>query len=102
MRPLSPPRRPRKRVADSRSLLFLLCTTASTHGPLPQSRFLTSLGLQPRLAGLLRGAATDERRKEIESAAKRLVDQGGMGSQYKVMAVTPKGAKDVFPFDLVE
>ncbi|GAA5848813.1 hypothetical protein JCM9279_002952 [Rhodotorula babjevae] len=75
---------------------------ASTHGPLPQSRFLTSLGLQPRLAGLLRGASTDDRRKEIESAAKRLVDQGGMGSQYKVMAVTPKGAKDVFPFDLVE
>ncbi|KPV77291.1 uncharacterized protein RHOBADRAFT_33470 [Rhodotorula graminis WP1] len=75
---------------------------ASTHGPLPQSRFLTSLGLQPRLAGLLRGASTDERRKEIESAAKRLVYHGGMGSQYKVMAVTPKGAKDVFPFDLVE
>ncbi|TNY18197.1 S-adenosyl-L-methionine-dependent methyltransferase [Rhodotorula diobovata] len=73
---------------------------ATTHGPLPQSRFLTSLGLEPRLAGLLRGASSDARRREIESAAKRLVDVGGMGSQYKVMAVTPKGAKDVFPFDL--
>ncbi|BGP14915.1 hypothetical protein JCM10213v2_002870 [Rhodosporidiobolus nylandii] len=80
---------------------------ATTHGPLPQSRFLTSLGLQPRLAGLLRAAPSDERRKEIESAAKRLVDKGGMGEQYKVMAITPKadGKKEgqdggVFPFDL--
>ncbi|KAL8277861.1 hypothetical protein RQP46_009680 [Phenoliferia psychrophenolica] len=40
-----------------------------SHGPLTQSDFLTSLGLQPRLEGLLR-KATDERRGEIESAAK--------------------------------
>ncbi|GAA5870620.1 hypothetical protein JCM8547_002064 [Rhodosporidiobolus lusitaniae] len=83
---------------------------ATTHGPLPQSRFLTSLGLQPRLAGLLRNAKMEERRKEIESAARRLVDQGGMGGQYKVMGITPKrvgeekgkkeGEEGVFPFDL--
>ncbi|GAA6029596.1 hypothetical protein JCM8097_000955 [Rhodosporidiobolus ruineniae] len=81
-----------------------------THGPLPQSRFLTSLGLQPRLASLLRNAKTDERRKEIESAAKRLVDETGMGGQYRVMGVTPKRKEEqrggaevsegVFPFDL--
>ncbi|ORY91491.1 S-adenosyl-L-methionine-dependent methyltransferase [Leucosporidium creatinivorum] len=75
---------------------------ATSHGPLPQSTFLTSLGLQPRLAGLLR-AATPERKKEIESAAKRLIDSTGMGSQYKVMAITPKrteGApeEECFPF----
>ncbi|BGP47040.1 hypothetical protein JCM10450v2_002892 [Rhodotorula kratochvilovae] len=73
---------------------------ADTHGPLPQSRFLTALGLQPRLAGLIRGAASEERRKEVESAAKRLVDGAGMGSQYKVLALTPRGATGVFPFDL--
>ncbi|GAA6050042.1 hypothetical protein JCM3770_001929 [Rhodotorula araucariae] len=71
-----------------------------THGPLTQSRFLTALGLQPRLAALIRGAASEERRREIESAAKRLVDGNGMGSQYKVLALTPKGATGVFPFDL--
>lgn len=74
---------------------------ATSHGPLPQSTFLTSLGLQPRLAGLLR-AASPERRKEIESAAQRLVDSTSMGSQYKVMGITPKreGAEvgECFPF----
>ncbi|GAA5989382.1 hypothetical protein JCM11641_004206 [Rhodosporidiobolus odoratus] len=79
---------------------------ARTHGPIPQSRFLTSLGLQPRLASLLRNAQTPERRSEIESAAKRLVDKGGMGEQYRVMALLPRGegqkqnAEGVFPFDL--
>lgn len=79
---------------------------AETPGPISQSRFLTSLGLQPRLAALLRSAPTPERRTEIESAAKRLVDPTGMGAQYKIMAVVPKGtgAKQdpagVFPFNL--
>lgn len=45
----------------------------------------------PRLERLLRGATSDERRKEIESAAKRLVDGLGMGKQYQVMGITPKG-----------
>lgn len=76
--------------------------SVTSHGPLPQSTFLTSLGLQPRLAGLLR-AASPERKKEIESAAKRLIDSTGMGSQYKVMAITPKKAEgavreECFPF----
>ncbi|KAK4703114.1 NADH dehydrogenase [ubiquinone] 1 alpha subcomplex assembly factor 7, partial [Phenoliferia sp. Uapishka_3] len=61
----------------------------TSHGPLQQKDFLTSLGLQPRLEGLLR-KAKDDRRGEIESAAKRLVDKAGMGSEYKVMAITPK------------
>lgn len=81
-------------------------STAETPGPISQSRFLTSLGLQPRLAALLRSAPTPERRAEIESAAKRLVDQTGMGAQYKIMGVVPKGMgarqdpPGVFPFNL--
>ena len=80
-------------------------SAAETPGPISQSRFLTSLGLQPRLAALLRSAPTPERRTEIESAAKRLVDQTGMGAQYKIMGVVPKGTgarqeEGVFPFNL--
>ncbi|GAA5852044.1 hypothetical protein JCM3766R1_005437 [Sporobolomyces carnicolor] len=80
---------------------------ATPHGPLTQGKFLTSLGLAPRLAALMRGASTDERRKEIESSGKRLIDGLGMGGQYKVMAFTPKREseasekkEDCFPFDL--
>lgn len=59
----------------------------------------------------MRSATTEERKKEIESSAKRLIDGLGMGAQYKVMGVTPKskqssgvGGKgkkeECFPFDL--
>lgn len=82
-------------------------STADTPGPISQGRFLTALGLQPRLAALLRSAPTEERRKEIESAARRLVDKTGMGEQYKIMGVVPKGKGQgvgeeagVFPFNL--
>lgn len=72
------------------------------HGPLAQSSFLHSLGLLPRLRGLL-DAATPERKTEIESAAKRLVDGMGMGKEYKVMGITPlvQGTpkeEECFPF----
>ncbi|GAA5918546.1 hypothetical protein JCM1841_003294 [Sporobolomyces salmonicolor] len=78
---------------------------ATPHGPLSQSRFLTSLGLMPRLASLMRGAPSEERRRDMEGAAKRLVDEGGMGGQYKVLGITPKrteadGGAECFPFDL--
>lgn len=69
-----------------------------THGPLSQGAFLESLGLHPRLSCLLAKAAED-RKKEIESAAKRLVEKTGMGTEYKVMAFTPKGVViGCFPF----
>ncbi|TKA57808.1 hypothetical protein B0A53_00957 [Rhodotorula sp. CCFEE 5036] len=90
---------------DFAYLAEAMSESAETPGPISQSRFLTSLGLQPRLAALLRSAPTPERRKEIESAAKRLVDQTGMGAQYKIMGVVPKGTgkrqeEGVFPFNL--
>ncbi|GAA5846236.1 hypothetical protein JCM5353_003184 [Sporobolomyces roseus] len=77
------------------------------HGPLTQSTFLTSLGLAPRLASLMRSATSEDRKKDLESAAKRLIDGTGMGGQYKVLGITPKRSKegtekkeDCFPFDL--
>lgn len=80
---------------------------ADTPGPISQGRFLTALGLQPRLASLLRTAPTEARRKDIESAAKRLVDATGMGEQYRIMGVVPKGKgggtaeeAGVYPFNL--
>lgn len=75
---------------------------ATSHGPMDQSAFLHSLGFDPRLRGLLKNAA-DDRKVEIESAAQRLVDTLGMGKQYKVMAITPKGGEvvDCFPFPAV-
>ncbi|BGP23719.1 DUF185 family protein [Rhodotorula toruloides] len=76
---------------------------AETPGPLSQRTFLTALGLEPRLAALLRSATSEERRNEIASAAKRLVDKAGMGEQYKFLAVVPKGktqVEGVYPFDV--
>lgn len=74
---------------------------ATTHGPLPQADFLNSLGLLARLRGLL-AKAPEERKSEIESAAKRLVDTMAMGKEYKVMAITPavQGVEaECFPFE---
>ncbi|BGP00787.1 hypothetical protein RTG_01091 [Rhodotorula toruloides ATCC 204091] len=76
---------------------------AETPGPLSQRAFLTALGLEPRLASLLRNASSEERQSEIASAAKRLVDKAGMGEQYKFLAVVPKGkqqAEGVYPFNV--
>ncbi|EIW57294.1 DUF185-domain-containing protein [Trametes versicolor FP-101664 SS1] len=60
------------------------------HGPLSQSMFLHRMGLQARLDALTTSAKTDERKKQIEQAAKRLVDPTGMGTQYQIMGMTGK------------
>ena len=46
------------------------------------------MGLSLRVNALLRNAKTEERRVAIRDAAKRLVDQAGMGRQYQVMGIT--------------
>ncbi|SCV70990.1 BQ2448_3752 [Microbotryum intermedium] len=74
---------------------------ASTHGLLSQRTFLRSLGLDARLSSLLRNAPM-ERQNEIASAAERLIDKFGMGTQYKVMAITPKGNQEGSAFPFVE
>jgi NADH dehydrogenase [ubiquinone] 1 alpha subcomplex assembly factor 7 len=56
-------------------------------GPLPQSDFLLSLGLQERLRVLM-ASADEEQRAALFLGARRLVDPFQMGSLFKVMAMT--------------
>lgn len=85
-------------------------TSARSMGPMFQAHFLAALGLEPRVGALLQavgeGEGSDQRKKTIEGAAKRLVDPTGMGAQYKVLGV--HGAREgseieeeeeVYPFD---
>lgn len=66
------------------------------HGLLNQRDFLLKMGIEVRCNALVRAAVNDERRKDIEHSVKRLVDPLGMGTQYQVMAVTPK--EKPYPF----
>ena len=67
-------------------------TAAQYAGPLDQAHFLTALGLAPRLQSLQR--TSPDRADAIASAANRLVDPSGMGSQYTAMAIySPAFAK---------
>ncbi|KAI0360170.1 DUF185-domain-containing protein [Trametes cingulata] len=63
---------------------------ATSHGPLSQAMFLHRMGLQARLDALKSSASDEERKKQIEQAAKRLVDPTGMGTQYQIMGLTGK------------
>ncbi|KAF7301121.1 Protein arginine methyltransferase NDUFAF7 [Mycena indigotica] len=69
------------------------------HGPLPQSRFLTDMGLNMRVEALSRKCQTPEEKEALilRSTADRLVDEKGMGSQYKILGLGGK-AGDVWPF----
>ncbi|CAE7144243.1 unnamed protein product [Rhizoctonia solani] len=73
--------------------------STSTHGPITQHAFLTSMGAPIRLHRLLQGAKEDETRERLRKGAARLMDLLGMGKQYKVMGVT-SGEKQgqVYPF----
>ncbi|KAG9015939.1 hypothetical protein FRB90_004115 [Tulasnella sp. 427] len=66
------------------------------HGLLSQRDFLLKMGIEVRCNALMRNAPSDERRKDIEHSVKRLIDPIGMGTQYQVMAVTPK--EKPYPF----
>ncbi|CAD6588103.1 MAG: hypothetical protein TREMPRED_004934 [Tremellales sp. Tagirdzhanova-0007] len=71
---------------------------ATPLGPIPQSRFLLSLGLQPRLDKLVSSASSEERRIDIEKGAQRLVDPLGMGAQYQIMGIVSTTKEEVYPF----
>ena len=78
-------------------------TLAITHGPISQERFLTDMGLQLRVDGLRRAAKSEERRRELEDSANRLIDPIGMGKEYQVLGITStgaqgKGVESVWPF----
>ena len=62
---------------------------ARVHGPVDQGTFLFALGLRPR-AERLKARATGAQAAEIDRAVARLTDpgRGGMGSLFKVLAVS--------------
>ena len=53
------------------------------------------MGLGARVAALKASSKDDDRKKQIEDAANRLVDRTGMGTQYQVMALTGKRKTDL-------
>ncbi len=62
---------------------------ARVHGPATQGDFLKRLGIETRAVTLM-GKTTAEVSADISSALKRLTDsgRGGMGSMFKVLAIT--------------
>lgn len=71
---------------------------ATVLGPVTQHAFLRRLGIAERAATLLAKAAPAQTEK-ILSGAQRLIDPPEMGSLFKVMALTPKGAPIPAGFD---
>jgi NADH dehydrogenase [ubiquinone] 1 alpha subcomplex assembly factor 7 len=69
------------------------------HGPVSQGEFLKRLGIETRAIGLM-AKASPEVSEDISSALKRLIGggRGGMGSMFKVLAVSEPGLKDVVGF----
>ncbi|HEX3954632.1 MAG TPA: SAM-dependent methyltransferase [Stellaceae bacterium] len=63
---------------------------AAVHGPVTQSRFLTELGVVPRLA-TLSASASAAQRDALESGVRRLIDPDQMGNLFKVLALTSPG-----------
>jgi NADH dehydrogenase [ubiquinone] 1 alpha subcomplex assembly factor 7 len=79
-----------------------LAQTANTAGldvwgPMPQSEFLLSLGLEHRLRQLM-NSADEEQRAALFLGARRLVDPFQMGSLFKVMAMTSPSMPAPPPF----
>ncbi|WVQ96988.1 hypothetical protein IAU59_004097 [Kwoniella sp. CBS 9459] len=75
-------------------------TSTTALGPIPQSQFLLSLGLQPRLRKLI-DSAPEDRREDITKGAKRLIDPLGMGAQYQVMGISSgpaEAGQEIYPF----
>ena len=62
------------------------------HGPVEQGAFLLGMAIRERAEMLMEGLKTEEERKKVEGAWKRLVDTGinGMGKLYKALAILPE------------
>ncbi|GGY39714.1 class I SAM-dependent methyltransferase [Parvularcula lutaonensis] len=63
-----------------------------TDGPVRQGDFLERLGLKLRLEAVAKGIADEKKREEFVSGGLRLIDRDGMGSLFKVLALSPKGS----------
>ncbi|KAF8525904.1 S-adenosyl-L-methionine-dependent methyltransferase [Hysterangium stoloniferum] len=75
--------------------------TATTHGSLMQSDFLTQMGLFLRLQTLMERQRDYTKRREIETAGYRLVnsaDPRGMGKVFRVLGVTGGVEHDIAPW----
>ncbi|HEX5078474.1 MAG TPA: SAM-dependent methyltransferase [Geminicoccaceae bacterium] len=59
---------------------------AAAYGPVPQGPFLRAMGIDLRVARLLRDA-TPAQRRELRAALFRLTDAGAMGELFKVLAL---------------
>lgn len=63
------------------------------------------MGLAPRLDQLLQSATTKERKVQIANAARRLVEEDGMGGEYQFLGITPRKVGEehvdeaVYPFE---
>ena len=62
--------------------------TATHLGLLSQGDFLKQMGLETRVKMLVEQAKDEARKKDIASAADRLVSPIGMGIQYKIMGIS--------------
>ncbi|MDB5409662.1 MAG: synthase subunit beta [Rhodospirillales bacterium] len=62
---------------------------AAVWGPVTQGDFLRALGIESRLERLAADAAP-EQAAEIVSAGRRLIDPGGMGTLFKVLAIAAR------------
>ncbi len=59
---------------------------ARVFGPVPQGRFLRSLGIEARAARLRQNASTDQA-ADIDAALRRLTGMHGMGELFKALAI---------------
>jgi NADH dehydrogenase [ubiquinone] 1 alpha subcomplex assembly factor 7 len=69
-----------------------------TYGPVAQGRFLAALGAGLRLTALSARAAP-AKRQALESGVRRLLDPGGMGNLFKVLALVSPGLPPPAGFD---
>ena len=65
---------------------------AVVSGPITQADFLTALGIRER-STMLKLSASPEQRDTIDAAVARLVDEEGMGSLFKVLALSAQGRR---------
>lgn len=62
-------------------------------GPIRQGDFLERLGLKLRLEAVEKNIADDAKRELFRTGALRLVERQGMGSLFKVLALSPGGSE---------